>query len=121
MAAPGTELWRRCRRSSSSFALDIGRTKMRNLKRLLFATVALIAAGPVPVASAVAAPSRTSAESADTGLLGPLSAEWWVWDFESPNVPADPVTTPKPGTALDPVPVNCALGQSGPVWYLAGT
>jgi hypothetical protein len=40
-----------------------------------------------------------------------LSAEWWKWAASSP-ADADPI--------LDASGINCAIGQSGNVWFLAG-
>jgi hypothetical protein len=55
-----------------------------------------------------------------TGLFGPLSARWWDWSLESPNIPINPNTDPTAGSSLVPAPVDCSLDQSGPVWFLAG-
>jgi hypothetical protein len=51
---------------------------------------------------------------------GQWSAREWQWALESPDIPSNPVTTPNHGTATNPAPVDCTLGQSGPVWFLSG-
>lgn len=48
------------------------------------------------------------------------SAAQWRWELEQPNVTDSPVVDPNPGTATQPEPVDCTLGQSGKVWFLAG-
>jgi hypothetical protein len=49
------------------------------------------------------------------------SAAQWAWEIAAPNDPTHQVVDPNSGTAASPEPVNCALGQSGNVWFLAGT
>jgi hypothetical protein len=49
------------------------------------------------------------------------SAAQWQWTLEQQDVADSPVVDPNPGTATQPEPVNCALGQTGTVWFLAGT
>jgi hypothetical protein len=81
-----------------------------------------------------AVPSAALAQSARTtpGVLPPWanafgrsysqwSAAQWQWTLEQPNVPQSPAAVQNPGTASQPQGVNCALGQSGKVWFLAGT
>ncbi|MBO0885702.1 MAG: hypothetical protein J2P17_36285, partial [Mycobacterium sp.] len=48
------------------------------------------------------------------------SAAQWQWTLEQQNVADSPVVDPSPGTPAQPEPVNCALGQTGTVWFLAG-
>jgi len=43
---------------------------------------------------------------------GGWGAKWWQWVFSIP-APVNP--------NLDPTGANCGQGQSGPVWFLAGT
>lgn len=43
--------------------------------------------------------------------LEQLSAKWWQWALSAPDA-VNPVK--------DPSGVNCAVGQDGPVWFLAG-
>lgn len=42
--------------------------------------------------------------------LGEWTAQWWRWAFSQPVAPY-----------LDPDGSWCAMGQEGPVWFLAGT
>jgi hypothetical protein len=51
---------------------------------------------------------------------GQWSAREWQWALQSPDIPSNPVTTPDHGTPTSPAPVDCTLGQSGPVWFLSG-
>ena len=44
--------------------------------------------------------------------LGEWSAEWWKWALSIPS---------KRSPLIDPTGANCAEGQSGKVWFLAGT
>jgi hypothetical protein len=82
----------------------------------------------------VSVPSTAFARSASStpGVLPPWahafgasysqwSAAWWQWALEQPDVPSSPVVDPNPGTASQPEAVDCTLGQSGKVWFLAGT
>jgi hypothetical protein len=58
-------------------------------------------------------PGVLSPQSAHAGLTyGEWSAEWWKWAAEPP-LAQNPL--------MDPNGANCAVGQSGPVWFLAGT
>ena len=51
--------------------------------------------------------------SAPGGLTyGEWSAKWYKWAYEPP---------PAQSPVLDSTGANCAVGQSGPVWFLAGT
>jgi hypothetical protein len=52
---------------------------------------------------------------------GQWSAAQWTWELQATDDPTHPVVDQNPGTATNPEPVNCALGQSGNVWFLAGT
>ena len=47
-----------------------------------------------------------------TTAYGEWSAKWFKWAWEPP-----PASSP----VLDTTGSNCAVGQSGPVWFLAGT
>jgi hypothetical protein len=49
------------------------------------------------------------------------SAAWWQWQLESPNAPKNPNVDQNPGTKANPEAVDCSAGQSGNVWFLAGT
>jgi hypothetical protein len=52
---------------------------------------------------------------------GQWSAAWWKWSLQAPNVPSNPNADQNAGTLDSPEVVDCAAGQSGPVWFLAGT
>jgi hypothetical protein len=49
------------------------------------------------------------------------SAAQWQWELQQPNVPTSPAVNPNPGTKDQPEAVDCTLGQTGKVWFLAGT
>jgi hypothetical protein len=50
------------------------------------------------------------------------SAAWWAWEMQTPTSPTnDQNIEPNAGTAANPQPVNCALRQTGDVWFLQGT
>src|ERR1700736_2743901 len=58
-------------------------------------------------------PSVFAPGSKPYGLsYGGWSARWWQW-----LLPIPPALNPN----LDTTGVNCAQGQAGPVWFLAGT
>jgi hypothetical protein len=61
----------------------------------------------VPTAAAEVQPIETSGAS-----YGEWGARWWEWAFSIPAA-QNPV--------LDTTGVNCAQGQTGNVWFLAGT
>lgn len=48
------------------------------------------------------------------------SAAQWQWELEATDIPTSPMVDPNAGTASQPEPVDCTLGQSGRVWFLAG-
>lgn len=56
--------------------------------------------------------AASSMTFAQTAHLNKLSAEWWQWALSIP-------TSQNP--LLDNTGVNCAVGQHGAVWFLAGT
>src|SRR5262245_64466360 len=68
------------------------------------------------------APARILAQSApavvvpSTGLYSALSAQWWQWILGIP-VGANPGLD----DGSDQTGRACAVNQSGPVWFLAGT
>src|SRR5829696_2611655 len=73
--------------------------------------------------SFLALPSATDAANTNPGVLPPSakphghsygewSAMWWQWALSAPT-PVNPL--------IDPTGANCAEGQSGKVWFLAGT
>jgi hypothetical protein len=76
--------------------------------------------GTAPQTPGVMPPSST--------VQGKTYSQWsaaqWQWTIQQQDVthhPDSPVVDPNPGTAAQPEPVNCALGQTGTVWFLAGT
>jgi hypothetical protein len=83
------------------------------------------------VLSAVVIAAPTSADAAAPGIIPPQtqvdgrtysqwSAAWWQWQLQSRNVPTNPNADPNPGTPSQPEGVDCAAGQAGHVWFLAG-
>lgn len=76
-----------------------------------------VADGTAPPTPGVVSPSAT--------VQGRTYAQWsaaqWQWTIEQKNVADSPVVDPNPGTPSQPEPVDCALGQTGTVWFLAGT
>jgi hypothetical protein len=49
------------------------------------------------------------------------SAAQWQWEIQSQNIPANgQAVDPNPGTPNQPEAVDCAVGQSGHVWFLLG-
>jgi hypothetical protein len=93
---------------------------MRATKASMVATAAaaIVLITGALAASASAAPGKPTTPGPD---FASLSAAQWTWELEAVNDPSHPVVDPNPGTPSSPAPVNCALGQSGPVWFLAGT
>jgi hypothetical protein len=86
------------------------------------------------VFGALITPARAGAAAATSPVVPPNSSvggltysQWaalqWDWELETPysNINSSPVLTPNPGTAANPAAVDCTLGQSGSVWFLAGT
>jgi hypothetical protein len=81
----------------------------------LFATVltALLLPLPTPAQSRNPNPGVLSPNSAPHGMTyGEWSAKWFKWAYE-PSPANSPVR--------DTTGANCAVGQSGQVWFLAGT
>ena len=82
--------------------------------RVLFAAGMALAASWF-VAQAAAPASTQAAEAVTTGpvdgvSIGEWTARWWRWALTQPVQPF-----------LDPDGRFCAMGQDGPVWFLAGT
>jgi hypothetical protein len=75
-----------------------------------------VADGTAPPTPGIVSPSST--------VQGRTYSQWsatqWQWTLQQPNVMDSPVVDPNPGTAAQPEPVDCALGQTGTVWFLAG-
>jgi hypothetical protein len=102
--------------------------------RWLRRVAAIISAALLAAAGIGAAPSAALAQSTrpTPGVLPPWanafgrsysqwSAAQWQWTLQQPNVPQSPAADPNPGTPSQPQAVDCTLGQSGKVWFLAGT
>lgn len=85
---------------------------------------ALVTLGSAGSASAVQAtgprvfPNKFTAAGVTVQLpfqgktYGQWAAAWWQWALSAPT-PVNPL--------VDPVGADCAAGQSGSVWFLAGT
>ena len=88
------------------------RISMNRWKNFLAATIAIMAvAVAAPRAqNLVALPKPTVLPP--VSVYSALSAQWWQWIF---GIPADI------NPSLDITGINCAVHQSGPVWFLAGT
>ena len=50
---------------------------------------------------------------------GELAAQWWQWVLTAPTPPADGGASANP--LMDMTGDACAVGQRGPIWFLAGT
>lgn len=89
-------------------------TYRRGLAMVLAAVMAIVALGPVSGASAGSVDGKGSPTSPIPvvgGTFGALSNAWWQWAYSIP-VDQNPL--------LDESGANCGIGQSGPVFNLAG-
>jgi hypothetical protein len=97
--------------------MNIRSNSSRNVLGLLAALVAVLVLGLAP-ASAVALRSDANPHVLPPAAhpygqsYGEWAADWWQWALSQP-VSTNPV--------LDETGANCAAGQSGLVWFLAGT
>jgi hypothetical protein len=97
--------------------MNIRSNSSRNMLGLLAALVAVLVLGLAP-ASAVALRADANPHVFPPAAhpygqsYGEWGADWWQWALSQP-VSTNPV--------LDETGANCAAGQSGPVWFLAGT
>lgn len=77
-----------------------------------------------PAAAGGTAPPTPGVVPPSSAVQGRTYAQWsaaqWQWTLEQQNVTDSPVVDPNPGTAAQPEPVDCTLGQAGRVWFLAG-
>jgi hypothetical protein len=77
-----------------------------------------------PAAADGTAPPTAGVVSPSSTVQGRTYSQWsaaqWQWTLEQQNVTDGPVVDPNPGTAAQPEPVDCTLGQTGTVWFLAG-
>jgi hypothetical protein len=98
------------------------------LTRLLV-TVALAGAAmvglPTAAGAAVAPPKAVVVQPqwvAGTPLsYGSLSGRWWQWAFRTPLHGPRGQQSQFLAVGSTPTAVDCSYGQSGPVWFLAGT
>jgi hypothetical protein len=97
----------------------VQRGKVLSIAACAAVLIAVAAAG----AGAAGGPAPVIPPGARVGGLtyGQWSAAQWRWEIGAPNDPTHQVVDQNPGTPASPAPVNCALGQSGNVWFLAGT
>jgi hypothetical protein len=100
------------------------RSRARARRRALVLSVTAGALA-LSLAAAPAAPARSSAGLLVDGPVGNLSvsqwtALWWQWAY-APPVHNPPFTGPISNPLFDPTGAVCAVGQAGPVWFLAGT
>jgi hypothetical protein len=77
-----------------------------------------------PAAADGTAPPTPGVVPPSAAVQGRTYSQWsaaqWQWTLQQPNVTNSPVVDPNPGTAAQPEPVDCTLGQAGRVWFLAG-
>ena len=84
----------------------------RHVVAVTLAVVELLVVAMIPVAQADPKPKVLSLDSSPYGnTYGEWSARWWQWLMAIPEA-----TNPN----FDPTGANCAVGQVGPVWFLAG-
>jgi hypothetical protein len=74
---------------------------------LLLALFAISPTGALPQSGA----ANTNPNSLVPPNFSVLTAKWWKWALETPT-PSNPF--------IDTSGINCAVGQSGSVWFLAG-
>ena len=110
--------------------MNVPRTGLSSrLWRRRVAAVGAIAAFTVGIGTSPAlgdgtAPPTPGVVSPSSTVQGRTYSQWsaaqWQWTLQQPNVTDSPVVDPNPGTAAQPEPVDCTLGQAGTVWFLAG-
>lgn len=95
-------------------------------RRLAAVTAAVIGAVLVSISAVGSAGAATTTPhvippgAAPGGATyGQWSARWWTWALEQDR-PSSPAVDGSAGTPSNPEPVDCTLGQSGGVWFLAG-
>jgi hypothetical protein len=97
----------------------------------MLVTASALAAGPAVSTAQAGASAAPQTPATSPGVLPPgsvafgrtyaqWSAAWWQWELQQTNSPDSPAVNPDPGTPTDPAAFNCALGQSGKVWFLGG-
>lgn len=100
---------------------------------LILPGAALLLALFSPQASASVATAQPAAKSAghfsivqpDHKYAGKTydqwSASWWQWLYGTPTSTLAAFSTTQSGTPAAPAAIDCAAGQTGHVWFLAGT
>jgi len=88
--------------------------RTRKWMSVLFSVAATVVLfGAVTALAGDANPGVASPKSKPYGrTYGEWGAEWWKWIYSIPS---------GVNPALDPDGSQCAINQSGPVWFLAGT
>jgi hypothetical protein len=110
--------------------MNLTRTGMR-IRLWQWRVVAAVTTAALTVGVAASPALGDSTGAAGRGVVPPSStvqdqtySQWsaaqWQWELEQPNVTNSPVVETNAGTAAQPEPVDCTLGQSGRVWFLAG-
>ena len=85
----------------------------RSVVAITLAVVGLLVVATIPVAQATPQPKVLPLDSSPYGnTYGEWSARWWQWLMAIPEA-----TNPN----FDPTGAHCAVGQVGPVWFLAGS
>jgi hypothetical protein len=93
------------------------------MKRRLTVTVLVATAMTLVAAPAMASESPSNVVPPYGNVYSQLSKQWWLWAFDTPvrNRNGGAGQFVANGSAKGPAHVDCTLGQSGPVWFLAGT
>ena len=74
--------------------------------------ILLVALVTTPIASADQDQARNATPKVYGKTIGNWSHAWWVWAYSLPSSTSPPAQNGS---------VDCSAGQSGKVWYLAGT
>ena len=84
----------------------------RGVVAILLAVVGLLVAPTLPSANADPKPKILPLDASPYGnTYGEWTAQWWQWLMAIPEA-----TNPN----FDTTGAHCAIGQAGPVWFLAG-
>src|SRR5690242_19691475 len=93
---------------------------MRTFRALVLAVAlsgAAVGGNGVVRAEGHASPVMPATSRVGGKTYGEWSASWWQWAHGTPVHTGDAVTHP----VVDTGDVDCSIGQTGPVWFLAGT
>lgn len=95
---------------------------MRRFAAVVAACVCLVAGYSIPAASAKTATAGVIPPWAQPlgKSYGQWSAAWWQWAYQTPVNANGPAGEQNPLT-VGSGPIDCSYGQSGKVWFLAGT